>query len=200
MGFNTFVLKLLPMKNLKNKESFAKIIQHFEDKFTFEAEKDIKSKPLIYILGIFTELGSSLVLMAIFVILSIIFGFSFFYTVVPIYLCQLGVVELIKHWFKKPRPKCNNHKSIFGIKATSGSFPSGHSSNVFATAFLLSNFFRLDITYTAIFFAVAALVSFTRILLGKHYILDLIGGALIGLFVTFGASILWILIAIKIVN
>ena len=180
-------------------KSIIKIIDLFEKRFAFEAHKDIKNKPLVYTLGIFTELGSSLVLITIFVVLGFLSGIKLIYTIIPIYLFQLAIVETIKYFFRRPRPKTNHTKSIFGVKATSGSFPSGHSSNIFAAAYLLSNYYALEIQYVAVLFAIAGAVSFSRIVLGKHYFLDVLGGTILGMILAISGSIIWILTALSLI-
>lgn len=57
------------------------------------------------------------------------------------------------------------------------SFPSGHATLAFAFATLMA---RRDKKRMGIYFIFAALVAFSRIYLGYHYVLDVIGGAIIG--------------------
>lgn len=56
-------------------------------------------------------------------------------------------------------------------------FPSNHAANTFAAAMLLSAFYpRL----TASAFLIAALVGYSRVYVGAHFPLDVLGGAAIG--------------------
>jgi membrane-associated phospholipid phosphatase len=158
---------------------------------TFDSEKEIESKALKKFLHIFTEMGSTIGAIIIIAILAFISGINILYIFVPIYLFQLGMVELLKLLFSKPRPETHKQKNIFGIRVTSGSFPSGHTSNIFCLAFLISNFYQLNIIWTLLIFIVAGSVAFSRIILGRHYVIDVVAGAFCGLiFSVIGAMLL----------
>ncbi len=63
---------------------------------------------------------------------------------------------------------------------TSFSFPSSHAVNIFAAAYFVSQpFHRLKFLW----YAIAAVVAYSRVYIGIHYPLDVIGGAGIGLLV-----------------
>ena len=62
-------------------------------------------------------------------------------------------------------------------------FPSGHASTSFAAATLLSyGWPRLS----PIFFVLAAAIAFSRVYVGVHYPLDVLGGAVLGVLVAVG--------------
>lgn len=64
--------------------------------------------------------------------------------------------------------------------AHGNSFPSNHAANTFAGASTLSYLFP---TFSYFFYAYAALVALSRVYAGVHYPMDIIFGALLGLFV-----------------
>lgn len=92
----------------------------------------------------------------------------------------------IKNAVKRYRP-CHNLDLVHQVHLVDGcggqfGFVSSHAANTFALAFLVTWFLkkqyrRIDI----IMFSWAVIVSYSRIYLGKHYPLDIIGGAIVGL-------------------
>ncbi|MBI2257906.1 MAG: phosphatase PAP2 family protein [Flavobacteriia bacterium] len=102
----------------------------------------------------------------------------------------------IKYVFERLRP---SHNEFFNGKLhlyqisrkefyTGGSFGfvSSHASNFFTLSF--SFFLILGKTYPKmkyILFIISALVCYSRIYLGVHYLSDIIGGAIVGTFIAF---------------
>lgn len=139
------------------------------------------NKPIELFFRVFTEIGSTVGVAVVFLVLALITGLEILYVFVPVYLFQLLCVELIKFVFRRPRPTTHHSKNIFGLTATSGSFPSGHTSNIFTLAFLLTNFYQFNLVLTSVVFLVAGAVAYSRILLGRHYTIDIAAGAIAGL-------------------
>ena len=88
--------------------------------------------------------------------------------------------RILKEWIGRIRP-CAVLEDIRLITDcnTSYSFPSIHAVNVFAGAFFFSQVFRGRMA--PVFYAIAAMVAYSRVYLGIHYPLDVVGGAAIGL-------------------
>jgi len=89
--------------------------------------------------------------------------------------------HLLKEWVGRIRP-CYALESVHLLTDcnTSYSFPSSHAVNIFAAAFFLSQPLR---KVSPLFYAIAAVVGYSRVYIGIHYPLDVIGGAGIGLLI-----------------
>ena len=87
--------------------------------------------------------------------------------------------HLLKYWVGRIRP-CRVLQGIHMLTDcnTSYSFPSSHAVNIFAAAYFLS---RPLARVSPLFYGIAAIVGYSRVYIGIHYPLDVIGGAAIGL-------------------
>jgi undecaprenyl-diphosphatase len=94
--------------------------------------------------------------------------------------CGLAVVlgllsnYLISLFVHRMRPYDSGLTHLIVARSGDPSFPSDHSTVVFAIAFSL--LFRRD-RYAVLFLIGAILVGFSRIYIGTHYLSDVIGGA-----------------------
>lgn len=156
-------------------------VKNKEESLIYDLEADFKSNTTRFVIKLVSELGSSIVCLALLVIIGIFNGIQVFIPLVLIYFFQLGLIEIIKYVFSRRRPSTYKEGSILGVGMTSGSFPSGHTSNAFTMAFLLSNLFATSMFITSLLFIIAGIVGLTRIFLGKHYLLDVVGGAILGI-------------------
>jgi undecaprenyl-diphosphatase len=68
-----------------------------------------------------------------------------------------------------------------------GSFPSGHAATSFAAATILSFAFP---RFAPFLFVLAAAVAWSRVYVGVHYPLDIVGGAVLGVLVALGLRLL----------
>jgi undecaprenyl-diphosphatase len=96
----------------------------------------------------------------------------------PLWFATMTVEYPIKYYFRRRRPFADIVQAIaVGRKPGTYSFPSGHSAAAFAGAWLLRRHYpRL----APLWYAIAALVGFSRIYLGAHYPGDVLSGALAG--------------------
>lgn len=91
---------------------------------------------------------------------------------------------LIKEWVQRLRPShelslANKIHLVNGAKGPLYGFVSSHAANSFGFALLSSLIFRNKI-YTYVIFSWAILTVYSRIYLGVHYPLDIVGGILVG--------------------
>jgi undecaprenyl-diphosphatase len=86
------------------------------------------------------------------------------------YLLASGLKEVVD----RPRPR-----GVDRLMGASGSsFPSGHAATSFACALVLA---ILLPRFAVPFFVLAAAIGFSRVYVGVHYPLDVVGGAALGL-------------------
>lgn len=95
-------------------------------------------------------------------------------------LADLAAAKIIKPLVQRQRPEYVLPETrILNYHSSSFSFPSNHSSNCFAAATSLSYGFPNPIVRLILFF-IAAVVGFSRIYLGLHFPIDVVGGAFLG--------------------
>lgn len=81
------------------------------------------------------------------------------------------VVEAVKRTVVRPRPDGERKRS-------NASFPSSHAANAFVLATVFARRWR---RWGIVFWLAAALVAFSRVYLNRHFLSDVVVGALIGI-------------------
>jgi len=96
--------------------------------------------------------------------------------------------HVLKPLFARERPPYALDSVRLLVDTTrSFSFPSAHASNAFAVASFVSSFYR----HTKVFlYILAGLVAYSRVYVGVHFPLDMLGGAVLGLAIGFSSAFL----------
>lgn len=107
--------------------------------------------------------------------------------------------SVLKNIIDRPRP-CHLVDGAYIIEnvrilvscGSGFSFPSSHAANSFAIATLLSIYYQ---KLSWLFILLAAIVGFSRIYVGVHFPLDVIGGAVVGMICSLILYYSWLLIS-----
>ena len=89
----------------------------------------------------------------------------------------LLVNQVIIHLWVRPRPYETLHANLLLPPTHEPSFPSDHATFSFAIAFAL---LFVSAPLGVLGLIVAAVIAFARVYTGQHYVIDVLGGAMIG--------------------
>ena len=125
----------------------------------------------------------------------------FLITLLVVFLCDRISVELFKEVFERLRPS-HEDKFLGQIRLLEGkggkfSFVSSHSTNVFGMSTWFVLLLRSRIPKIKWMYVWAALVAFSRIMVGKHYMLDIICGGILGCFIGYMVYQFWMFLNTK---
>jgi undecaprenyl-diphosphatase len=140
--------------------------------------------PVLDWLIVFLASYVAYILITVFLVLLLFSKYSrqeklrvFIVTVTSAVIARLGVTELIRFFYQRPRPL--EGLQVYQLLTSSEwSFPSGHATFFFAMATAI---YLYNKKWGVGFFIVAILMTLSRVIAGIHYPSDIIGGALIGI-------------------
>ncbi len=101
-----------------------------------------------------------------------------FQSIISAVLARFVVVELIRWLWQRPRPFIHNHVNLL-ITHNSVAFPSGHAAFFFAMSIIV---YFYNKKAGLLFFLASFLICLARIFVGIHWPLDILAGALVGIF------------------
>ncbi len=99
-------------------------------------------------------------------------------TIVSAIFSRFIVVEIIRWFWQRSRPFVNNNVNLL-ITHNEASFPSGHAAFFFAIATIV---YLYNKKIGIFFFVSAFLISLARVFCGIHWPLDILAGAIVGIF------------------
>lgn len=130
---------------------------------------------------VFTQIGSGVAALVLGLVWFCSGDLLMAYEVILGTLSLWIVVELVKAVVRRSRPFIRvTQARVVGSRASGRSFPSGHTSQVFFLATLMSSHFHASIGLALCLYAIAFLVGITRMYVGVHYPRDVLAGAILG--------------------
>lgn len=133
---------------------------------------------------VLTELGDDILFIAVAVLLYWCINKRYAFQFLSVYFAGQACVELIKATVARPRPFNYDGVVSIGDKTHGYSFPSGHSHSISNISTQLS--IKTKKWYIILVGAIlTAIVMFTRIYLGQHFLTDTLVGCAIGVGVAF---------------
>eukprot|EP00049_Salpingoeca_infusionum_P028076 m.36087 g.36087 ORF g.36087 m.36087 type:complete len:186 (-) comp9961_c0_seq2:1529-2086(-) len=101
---------------------------------------------------------------------------------------DVAVAGSTKFIFQRHRPAYNTNDMIMTVSVDSYSFPSGHTTRAVSLALALPQLMSLSPTMTMFTMVWAIAVSISRVLLGRHHILDVVAGVFFGVLIAEGTA------------
>ena len=129
----------------------------------------------------FTQIGNGFAILAFAVILFLVNERLVAYELILGTLTLWLVVMLVKFIVHRSRPFILLKQArIVGYRARGRSFPSGHTSQTFFIATLMTQHFHASVWVAFLLYVIALMVGITRIYVGAHYPRDVLAGAILG--------------------
>jgi len=107
-------------------------------------------------------------------------------------LLDIVVVAVTKAFTRRRRPAYNVDDMFMSMSVDKFSFPSGHATRAILTAVFFIKLYPLSGIFFLPLVGWSLAVCVSRVLLGRHHILDVIGGITIGLLEAFVMNQFWL--------
>ncbi|KAL1131102.1 hypothetical protein AAG570_012339, partial [Ranatra chinensis] len=106
-------------------------------------------------------------------------------------IIDIIAVSMVKAIARRKRPPSNRSDMLFAVGPDKFSFPSGHASRACYIAFFFVWLHPVRPLLMYILWLWAAAVSCSRVLMRRHYILDVLGGVALALVETWVVYCIW---------
>jgi membrane-associated phospholipid phosphatase len=140
-----------------------------------------------------TDLGNGWTIVVLAALLTL-YSYRVAFLTITTFLVTSLAVQIVKFIFDAPRPKLYFKDQISKLHFAKGvdilsthSFPSGHTLTAFATGVLITYLVK-NKRWAGILVFYGVMVGFSRMYLSEHFFEDVIGGSILGVFLT----IIWI--------
>jgi membrane-associated phospholipid phosphatase len=140
-----------------------------------------------------TDLGNGWTIVALAALIAL-FNYRIAFLTVTTFIVTSLSVQVVKFIFDAPRPKLYFKEQISKLHFVKGidilshnSFPSGHTLTAFAIGLLIAYLVK-NKTWSILLILYGILVGYSRMYLSEHFFEDVIGGSVLGVFLT----IFWI--------
>jgi len=116
--------------------------------------------------------------------------------IVTVVFTDAIAAQIIKPWIGRIRPSHTMTDNINLLVSKGGkySFISNHAANTMSAAVILGYFYK---KWKSITIAISIIVGFSRVYVGVHYPLDVLGGWLFGYAIAWGILSLWVILKIR---
>ncbi len=161
-----------------------KIIAHinsFDRKISASLEKYFRIRRLVVSMKLISFAGSGLFLYPLYMIAFFVLKTQrpFVCLIITAEIVQLSIIICLRYLIQRPRPA--NLTKHYYSRWNSYSFPSLHTSRVFMLLIASSYY---STVFTPLMLLIAVSISFSRLILQKHYLSDIIVGAITGIVVS----------------
>lgn len=107
-------------------------------------------------------------------------------------ILDIVLVALTKAYFRRRRPTGNKDDAFVQLGPDHFSFPSGHCSRAAMVTYIFIVLWPMSIIFYPSLLAWVVALCLSRVLMERHYLLDVAGGVILGIFEGVLVSLLWI--------
>lgn len=176
------------MKKLIFTESINHISQNiieWDHLYSIRINKIVHVEKIRHFFSIISRMGDGPLWGLVGVSLPLLFGsegWNAFWQMSLFAVISVSAYKIIKHFTSRPRPYISHNEVKLGCPALDKwSFPSGHTLHATGFTIMLCYFFPY---MGASFIPFAILVAASRVILGLHYVSDVVMGAALGLIIS----------------